>query len=647
MSEILPFKEIFKQKIFRIPDYQRGYSWEQTQLEDLWADLNNIHLQNNAYHFTGILTINNFSDQDFDSLEKEGFKNLIDREKKKILIKDEEYIPQNLVDGQQRLTTILILLSQAVKKIKDEYEKLSLSERFFYISDNGNKYFFGYHVDVPSHNYLIHNIFEDLSYGTEDTETLYTYNLDFAKNFFNEKLEDYSQNNLRDLIIKITDRLLFSVLNLSESAGSNLDISMVFETLNFRGKQLSGLERFKNRVLYLLSKQGFGAEQIGRRRVMINRTWLEIYKWLGRNPSPKKVMDDDAFLKAFWLLYFSRVDMVAKDFKAYQKNLFENDFSLMNIHNNVYMKPDELRRWLICMKEAVVLWYFINNPYEIEDDSEFKYYYTPSIQRSLLRLNSFPFGYGRYMLNLILAILARLLPKCEDGLELTEEQERNIETIEHFLWAAERHNVMCFLLHGNKTNYNQEDTFRDVNKYFISGNPAQNGSSLIEQLLNNRVFHFSWDAVKRNLEMGAYFYSWDGIYFILREYEEHISGIKVDREISVNRLYPEDKLIARKSYREINKLHDSRRKKYSYALGNLFMSNNNHSDRSFKEHRERIENALNRNNVVYASEKELLNYGSWTVEDIEERSEKILNVFIKKWNIPNSGSAFWKEYFSN
>lgn len=48
MPEILPFKEIFSNQIFRIPDYQRGYSWEESQLEDLWADLTNIHLANNA-----------------------------------------------------------------------------------------------------------------------------------------------------------------------------------------------------------------------------------------------------------------------------------------------------------------------------------------------------------------------------------------------------------------------------------------------------------------------------------------------------------------------------------------------------------------------------------------------------------------------
>ncbi len=80
-------------------------------------------------------------------------------------------------------------------------------------------------------------------------------------------------------------------------------------------------------------------------------------------------MDDDAFLKAFWLLYFSNEKMVASDFKSYQKILFEKDFDLMNIHNNQYMmNPIELRKWLNCMKESVILWYFIYNPYEVDED---------------------------------------------------------------------------------------------------------------------------------------------------------------------------------------------------------------------------------------------------------------------------------------
>ena len=253
MSEILPFHQIFNESIIRIPDYQRGYSWEISQLEDLWADLANIHLSNNAYHFTGILTVNDFSSTDFENLSKEGFN--VDIDDCKVLLNEIPFTCYNLVDGQQRLTTILILLSQLLKKLTSSGEKAVIARKYFYVHDNTNKYLFGYHVDVPSRNYLIRDIFEDDTFQPEPTETLYTHNLAFAKNFFFDKLEGYSEKNLRDVITKITDRLLFSVLNLSKDAGSNLDISMVFETLNFRGKQLSGLERFKTELcIYFQNK---------------------------------------------------------------------------------------------------------------------------------------------------------------------------------------------------------------------------------------------------------------------------------------------------------------------------------------------------------------------------------------------------------
>ncbi len=645
MPEILPFKEIFSNKIFRIPDYQRGYSWEESQLEDLWADLTNIHLNNNAYHFTGILTINDFSDDDFDNLAKEGFNDAIDRHEKIVRLNDEEFKAYNLVDGQQRLTTILILLSQLNEKLRHAADKIPISRKYFFRDDDGTKYLFGYHVDVPSHNHLIHSVFGFASYPPGTTATLYTHNLDFAKKFFQKKLENYSPNNVRDLITKITERLLFSVLNLSEAAGTNLDISMVFETLNFRGKQLSGLERFKNRALYLLSKQAFGANQIASRRITINKTWLQIYKWLGRNPAPKSAMDDDAFLKAFWLLYFSNDSMVAKEFKAYQKNLFENDFNLLNINNNRYMMPDTLRKWLTCMRHSVVLWYFINNPYEVDSDTDFNYHYTPKIQRSLLRLHSFPYGYGRYMLNLILAVLVKLLPPKVEGQELSPEERENLRSIEDLLWAAERHNIMCFLFYGNKTNFNQEVIFREINKFFNAGN-AGSIPALISTIVNVRVGHFNWDTVLRNITMGQDFANWDGIHFLLKEYDEHLSGEPVHREVAVNLIFPDDQNPSTRAfYSDINRWGQAKKRKYTYALGNLFMSNNTHYPRSFEEHKTRIQNAIDRGHTVYESEKELRNYPSWKTDHVIERTHKIIDFVVDKWSLPDPAETF-KNYYN-
>ncbi|MDD3358443.1 MAG: DUF262 domain-containing protein [Parabacteroides sp.] len=34
--------ELFNNKIFRIPDYQRGYAWSEKQLTELWDDIDEI-----------------------------------------------------------------------------------------------------------------------------------------------------------------------------------------------------------------------------------------------------------------------------------------------------------------------------------------------------------------------------------------------------------------------------------------------------------------------------------------------------------------------------------------------------------------------------------------------------------------------------
>ncbi|QHC86592.1 hypothetical protein AS589_03270 [Empedobacter brevis] len=648
MSAIFPFEKLFSKTIFRIPDYQRGYSWTEKELNDLWADLSNTNVRNDAFHFTGILTVNAFNDHDFYNIKEEGFHVEENTEDGKMIkINGINIKAYNLVDGQQRLTTILILLSRLIKKIDNPAEQLQYSRKYFFINENRiNKYIFGYHVDVPSHNFLIRDIFEDQSYDEEKTETLYTHNLLFAKKYFEEKISDFHKNEINELIEKITKRLLFSILNLSESKETNLDISMIFETLNFRGKQLSGLERFKNRVLYLLSKQPFNLNQIANRRKLVNNTWLEVYKWLGRNQS--KPMVDDAFLKAFWLLYFSNGTMVAKDFKAYQYNLFERDFSLMNISDNRFMNPDELSKWTKTMKRAVRLWYFINNPYIVEDDLEFDYYYTSKIQRSLIRLNSFPYGYGSYMLNLVLAVLIKHLPQKNIDSVLTEEDETNLARVEKILWAMERHNIMCFLLNGNKTNYNQETTFRDINRYFITGGTVHN-VSLSELLVTERTTQFLWENVKRNIHQNLNFYTWDGIHFILREYEEIISGKRVEKEVAINLIYPdEDNRLSRGLYPAFKNLHQSNKNRYTYSLGNIYLSYNKHTPRTLQENHSRINNAAIKNHMLYKNEEELLNYKSWTPENIIQRGELILKKILDKWEIPTPiKESFYDSFFGH
>jgi hypothetical protein len=50
-TELLSISKIFTENLFRIPDYQRGYSWTEKQLKDFWNDIN--QLEEGKNHYTG------------------------------------------------------------------------------------------------------------------------------------------------------------------------------------------------------------------------------------------------------------------------------------------------------------------------------------------------------------------------------------------------------------------------------------------------------------------------------------------------------------------------------------------------------------------------------------------------------------------
>ena len=47
-NKLQSLSEIFNEKFFRIPDFQRGYAWEEEQLKDFWEDLELLN-ENNTH----------------------------------------------------------------------------------------------------------------------------------------------------------------------------------------------------------------------------------------------------------------------------------------------------------------------------------------------------------------------------------------------------------------------------------------------------------------------------------------------------------------------------------------------------------------------------------------------------------------------
>lgn len=182
-TELRSITNIFESTVFRIPDYQRGYAWGDKQLNDFWEDLEN--LAKKRFHYTGVLTLERVEDKIFKRWDED-----------KWLIEDRDFTPYFIVDGQQRLITIVILIQTILEKIDNKYfasfEKSDLIKKYIYqekIGGISKTYIFGYDKDNPSYEFLKTKIFNEKSITDRNIETLYTANLEYAKKFFQKKIK--------------------------------------------------------------------------------------------------------------------------------------------------------------------------------------------------------------------------------------------------------------------------------------------------------------------------------------------------------------------------------------------------------------------------------------------------------------------------
>ena len=161
---------LFANKCFRIPNYQRGYAWGESQLNDLWDDIMDIQKNGSTYrpHYIGAITLQQIDVNDLTPAEK------------KLSSTGMEYY--NVVDGQQRLTTIVIMLNALKNKITTGKKQLINNYivtnnnvcRFIYSDTNGNSYRFFKKNIIGETNIL------------PFMPTIYTANLEFASSFFRD-----------------------------------------------------------------------------------------------------------------------------------------------------------------------------------------------------------------------------------------------------------------------------------------------------------------------------------------------------------------------------------------------------------------------------------------------------------------------------
>lgn len=347
MQTLESLKSIFKDRIFKIPDYQRGYAWQERQLKDFWEDI--VNLPSERFHYTGLLSLKEISKKGY------GGENWT---AERWLIEDRAFKPFHIVDGQQRLATFVIFINEILNLIKAIPENIGKSDSEIYIGTFSlkqikeeylviqkppqflvNTYKFGYETDNPIFKYLKYKILGEAD-GGNITETFYTLNLENARLFFKDNLENhykkYGTSEIEALFRKVTQNLMFNLHEIED----DFDVFVAFETMNNRGKKLSNLELLKNRLIYLTTLYEENELTQDERSILredINDAWKEVYYQLGRNK--QNPLSDDDFLIAHWIMYFQYTRQKGDD---YIRFLLEEKFTPQNIFNKTEVKLDSI-----------------------------------------------------------------------------------------------------------------------------------------------------------------------------------------------------------------------------------------------------------------------------------------------------------------
>ena len=338
---------IFGTGFFRIPDYQRGYAWKEKQLTELWEDLEDIQKEpnSNSYkpHYTGMLSLkeipNNRLLQEERALVQKGMAEFYD-----------------VVDGQQRLTSILVLLYVLSKKQGNKY----LVDIFIRTSKKNPVYKFCYAANNNNNNCLKGEVFEDPQ-TLPSNSNVYTENLKFAKKFFTDRVNELTSSKQKELVGKILNALLFDIRIIDNS----LDVQVVFETMNNRGKKLTILEKLKNRLMYLADKKATTSSL----STYINQSWGIVYEYLGKN---QVMLDEDEFLSSHLTLLrepadysFSVKDAERKVFEMFCSRAEKYNLSDKRDQTKPAKEPsvdeNKIRQYATDIAQFVPSWYQINN----------------------------------------------------------------------------------------------------------------------------------------------------------------------------------------------------------------------------------------------------------------------------------------------
>lgn len=262
---------------YKIPRFQRDYSWTLEQWEDLWTDiLNTIKdpSQEDDSHYMGYLVLQSTDDKTFE-----------------------------VIDGQQRLTTLTLIILAVIKNLQRLIDEKNEPEQNIQRINQIRQTYIGYLDPVSlvskskltlNHNnndYFQHYIIplEKLPQrGFKASEHLLRKSFEWFDAQVSSLLKSvvsYKGQYLAKFVEDLSDALFFTVITVTDE----LNAYKVFETLNSRGVRLSSTDLLKNYLFSVLDTNSEAQYELD----ILEKRWLQMESRLQSEKFPD-------FLRVYW-----------------------------------------------------------------------------------------------------------------------------------------------------------------------------------------------------------------------------------------------------------------------------------------------------------------------------------------------------------
>lgn len=549
---------------FIVPIFQRNYSWQKSQYEQLWFDiLRASKFKEKQNHFIGSIVY-------IDMGTPAGR-------------------PQQLllIDGQQRLTTISILLCA----IKDYVQKFNLETKLINLAKIKNQFLYNSdEIDEDRYKLLL-NVQDKETYIKLIDNTIFTVNKPATNiikcyEFFYERIEDFiKQHGQIDEIYAGIFKLSLVSISLDKDSDNP---QMIFESMNSTGKDLSQTDLLRNYLLMDLTPE---------KQTRLYKTyWKPMEELFGEDIYKNDVNKFDYFIRDFLTLksdtgHICKINNVYENFKRYY------------LDNN-------------CEKFAVLRDLFTYAKYYAcidllqEKDDELKLYW-----QEFKKLDS----------HVVYPFLLKLYDDYSRQILIKEDFKKILQVVISYLWRR----AICEIPTNSLSKtfatlyqaVDKEDYVNSVIKAFVFKSSYKRFPSdyeVREKLQTKDIYHFRLR--KYLLEALENYYHKEPIDLNTANYTiEHIMPQNIEHNLSWQQMLGED-------WQEVHSL-------YLHTLGNLTITGYN-AEMSNKSFGEKVNGESGFKHSHLKLNESIAQCDVWNKKSIQRRTNILTDIILKIWKYP-------------